>query len=339
MSILASAKKQDISAYTTKEDSCPQCQRMRYFNERMMLLVGPCYHRMCELCLDNTFSAGPAPCPECQRILRKNEFYQPIFEDLTVEREVRVRARMAAAYNKRQEDFKSLKDYNDYLEMVEDLTMKLLYEEDIDQTDSIIEKYKRENNAQIERNMSKRQREEKIQRMVLDQEKNKKQQLREEYLRQLEDEKREKVEAKNNIINALATSDKSAKEILKARAVQLKKSSLSNRNAGRKAQLELEALLKSATEGFYDDDDDIDIEEIDDGPFDPAESPYEPVVVKLREKYDDPTPAFRQGNLAAAGVTREMHQRYLIEGAMAGLFEPPFSDSAKSPSNMDTSAS
>ncbi|KAJ2787233.1 TFIIH/NER complex subunit [Coemansia interrupta] len=336
MSILASAEKQNLTPYTTKEDSCPQCQRMRYFNERMVLLVGPCYHKMCELCFENTFASGPAACPECQRVLRRNEYYQPIFEDLTVEREVRVRARMAAAYNKRQEDFKSLKDYNDYLEMVEDLTMKLLYEEDTSQTDSIIEKYKRENNAQIERNMSKRQREEMIQRKVLEQEKSKKLQLRDEYLRQLEDERREKIEAKNNIINALATSDKSAKEILKARTVQLKKSSLSNRNAGRKVQLELEALLKSAAEGFYDDDDDdIDVEEIDDGPFDPAESPYEPVIVRLREQYDDPTPAFRQGSLAA-GVTREMHQRYLIEGAMAGLFEPPFSGSAKSSNNEGT---
>ncbi|KAJ2235761.1 TFIIH/NER complex subunit [Coemansia sp. RSA 485] len=331
MSILPTAAKQDIPAFFSQDDSCPQCKSHRYLNSAMKLLVGPCYDKMCESCVHRIFDAGPAPCPECGRILRKNEFYQQVFEDVTVENEVRIRARMATAYNKRQADFKTLKDYNDYLEMVEDLTMKLLSGEDADLIEETIEKYKRENKALIESNLTKQQREEKIQRMILNQERSKRQQMRDEYIKQLAEEEREKTEAKNSLITALATSDKSAKDIIKTRSVQLKKSSLSNRNANRRAQLEIEALLRSATEGL--DEDDEDLEEVDDGPFDPTESPYEPVKITLREKYDDPTPAFRQGNLAAAGVTREMHQRYLLEGAMAGLFEPPLTIKAEESSN------
>ncbi|KAJ1646154.1 TFIIH/NER complex subunit [Coemansia erecta] len=332
MSILPTAAKQEIPAFFSQDDSCPQCKSHRYLNSSMKLLVGPCYDKMCEGCVHRIFDAGPAPCPECGRILRKNEFYQQVFEDVTVENEVRIRARMATAYNKRQTDFKTLKDYNDYLEMVEDLTMKLLSGEDTDLIEEIIEKYKRENKALIESNLTKQQREEKIQRMILNQEKSKRQQMREEYLKQLAEEEREKTEAKNSLINALATSDKSAKEIIKTRTVQLKKSSLSNRNSNRRAQLEIEALLKSATEGLDDDDEEM-AEDVDDGPFDPSESPYEPAKITLREKYDDPTPVFRQGNLAAAGVTREIHYRYLLEGAMAGLFELPLADKTDEASN------
>ena len=39
-----------------------------------------------------------------------------------VEREVDVRRRIAKSYNKRREDFKSLRAYNDYLEDVEEIS-------------------------------------------------------------------------------------------------------------------------------------------------------------------------------------------------------------------------
>ncbi|KAJ2722012.1 TFIIH/NER complex subunit [Coemansia sp. Benny D115] len=330
MSVLPSAKKQEIPAFNSQDDSCPQCKSERYLNPTMKLLVGPCYHKLCEACVIRTFDAGPAPCPECQRILRKNEFYQPIFEDLTVENEVRIRARMAQTYNKRQEDFKSLSDYNDYLEMVEELTLKQLYEEDADQVDYIIERYKRENIALIEKNQSKQQREDKLSMLSSMQRQLRKRQEHEEYLRKLEEEEREKIDARNSVIEALATSDKDAKEILKQKKVQLKKSSLSHRSSTRKAQLEIEALLRDAAENS---DDDMDQDEADDWEFDPEDSPYESVKIELRSKYDDPTPAFRQGSLTIAGVTREMHQRYLIEGALAGLFEMPLTQSSVASTN------
>ena len=64
-------------------------------------------------------------------------FIPQTFEDLTVEKEVAVRRRMAKEYvdfpllscvllttcrfNKKREDFGDLRQYNDYLEMVEDI--------------------------------------------------------------------------------------------------------------------------------------------------------------------------------------------------------------------------
>ncbi|KAJ1726068.1 TFIIH/NER complex subunit, partial [Coemansia biformis] len=71
MEVFAPAKSQSIPACRTEDDSCPQCKSGRYLNRNMKLLASPCYHRMCEECVSNRFDAGPAPCPECHRFLRK----------------------------------------------------------------------------------------------------------------------------------------------------------------------------------------------------------------------------------------------------------------------------
>src|ERR1700738_1742061 len=76
----------------------------------------------CETCIDRIFTLGPAPCPVCRRTLRKAKFRKQTFEDTMVEREVDVRRRIAKSYNKRREDFKSLRAYNDYLEDVEEIS-------------------------------------------------------------------------------------------------------------------------------------------------------------------------------------------------------------------------
>lgn len=49
----------------------------------------------CESCIDRLFTLGPAPCPLCNKILRKLAFTPQTFEDLEVEKEVAVRRRMA----------------------------------------------------------------------------------------------------------------------------------------------------------------------------------------------------------------------------------------------------
>ncbi|KAI9245249.1 CDK-activating kinase assembly factor MAT1-domain-containing protein, partial [Phascolomyces articulosus] len=105
-----------------EDAQCPVCKSDKYLTPNLKLLVSPCFHKMCESCIDRLFSAGPAPCPICQQILRKNQFMSQIFEDLEVEKEVRIRKRVNKVFNKRPEDFPSLRLYNDYLEEVEDIS-------------------------------------------------------------------------------------------------------------------------------------------------------------------------------------------------------------------------
>ena len=52
----------------------------------------------CESCIDRLFTLGPAPCPICNKILRKLAFTPQTFEDLTVEKEVAIRRRIAKEY-------------------------------------------------------------------------------------------------------------------------------------------------------------------------------------------------------------------------------------------------
>ncbi|CAK4033518.1 RNA polymerase II transcription factor B subunit 3 [Lecanosticta acicola] len=108
---------------------CPVCKTSRYMRPTMRLLINPsCYHKMCESCVDRIFSHGPAPCPSkgCDQTLRKNRFRQQTFEDIKVEREVDIRKSVAQVFNRREEDFETLKDYNDYLNEVEDITFNLI---------------------------------------------------------------------------------------------------------------------------------------------------------------------------------------------------------------------
>ena len=49
----------------------------------------------CESCIDRIFTLGPGPCPICGQIIRKAQFTPQTYEDLTVEKEVIIRKRVA----------------------------------------------------------------------------------------------------------------------------------------------------------------------------------------------------------------------------------------------------
>ncbi|MCJ1312642.1 TFIIH/NER complex subunit [Agyrium rufum] len=137
------------------EAICPVCKSSRYLNPQMRFLVNPeCYHKMCESCVDRIFSHGPAPCPVagCRKTLRKQRFRKQTFADITIEREVDIRRRVAGIFNKREMDFETLRDYNNYLEEVESLTFNLIERIDVDATERKLEKYQAENAESIIRN-------------------------------------------------------------------------------------------------------------------------------------------------------------------------------------------
>lgn len=111
------------------EESCPVCKTQRYFNKDMEFVINPeCYHRMCKTCMERIFRDGPNQCPYagCHKTLRLRGFKTAYFSDLGVEREVDIRRRVAAVFNKVEDDFDSLDSYNEYLERVEDLTDNLV---------------------------------------------------------------------------------------------------------------------------------------------------------------------------------------------------------------------
>jgi hypothetical protein len=85
------SKPQDLE----DEERCPVCRSTRFLNPSLVLFVSPCFHKMCQSCITRIFAAGSAPCPQCKTILRKNNFVQPTFEDMYVEKECGVRRRVS----------------------------------------------------------------------------------------------------------------------------------------------------------------------------------------------------------------------------------------------------
>ncbi|KAF9001935.1 CDK-activating kinase assembly factor MAT1-domain-containing protein [Cyathus striatus] len=214
------------SEYFSMDDQCPVCKSDRYLNPKLRLLVSSCYHKMCESCIDRLFTLGPAPCPICNKILRKLAFTPQTFEDLGVEKEVAVRRRIAKEFNKRCEDFPDLRSYNDYLEEVEDITFNLINDIDVPQTEARIAAYRAENAALIELNL---QREEAYAQALREQEeaeKHEREQRAADLRREEEEEREEREKGKREIIDKLETSDKdAAKVIARSRASQLKRAS------------------------------------------------------------------------------------------------------------------
>ncbi|KAE8224489.1 hypothetical protein CF319_g2627 [Tilletia indica] len=143
-----------ISEYWAQDDKCPQCKTDRLIAPKLRLLVSPCYHKMCESCVDRIFSLGSAPCPQCGTTCRKNQFGVQTFSDLGVEREVDVRRRVAKIYNKQEKDFPSMEAYNNYLEEVEEITFNLINNIDPTRTEARISQHEHANRSLITRNAS-----------------------------------------------------------------------------------------------------------------------------------------------------------------------------------------
>lgn len=64
-------------------------------------------------------------------------------------KEMSIRRRIARIFNKTREHFPTLKDYNDYLEEVEDMTFNLIEGIDVEAIEAKIARYEKENGEQI----------------------------------------------------------------------------------------------------------------------------------------------------------------------------------------------
>ncbi|CAF9915417.1 TFIIH/NER complex subunit [Imshaugia aleurites] len=229
-----------------EDDICPVCKSSRYLNPSMRFLVNPeCYHKMCESCVDRIFSHGPAPCPVagCARTLRKARFRRQTFEDLHIEREVDIRRRVAGVFNKREEEFESLRDWNNYLEEVENLTWNLLQGVEVKETEKKLDAYRRQNEAEIKQNAALESQE------IADSEaqfaaQKEQARLRREAARNEElDERREKEEGRREIIDMMAKGDGDADAIARESQKVILKKSTARRTAAEKSRQQAAAKV------------------------------------------------------------------------------------------------
>lgn len=90
------------------------------------LMFSVCSHQVCEKCLKTLFrNDTEVNCPICERLLKRPNFSNKYQEDLEMERDREVRIRIFSVYptllSSQVPENCTLPEYNDYLEMVEDL--------------------------------------------------------------------------------------------------------------------------------------------------------------------------------------------------------------------------
>lgn len=311
------------------DDICPVCKSNRYLNPSLTFLINPeCYHRMCSTCVDRIFTSGPASCPMpfCTKTLRKRGFHKAFFADLKIEREVDVRRRVGEVFNKRQEEFDGLRNWNDYLEEVEGLVFDLV-EGDVKtrvQAEERLRLFREKNAREIEANKQLNLEESEQQKY---REKSERAALNARRLAALQaenDEKADIAQSRMNALERLANSDASedAEAILrKAQKIVLKKSS-----ARRNMMESAPSLSKSTSAGL---DDGFTFRGLKAKKVVEAEKPYDPfgglsfvpTRYVVREEYDHEPIRHAKRDVAHMGggySLQEYYERTLFE-AFSGL--------------------
>jgi len=133
---------------------CPKCKANEFTNRGIVLMINECGHSLCQNCVENMFVRNVNKCPheDCGKMLKKSNFWIQQFDDPTIEREIYIRKRISKTYNLQQDDFSTLREFNNYLEHVEEMVFRLVSEIDVDQTEAEIKQYKEQNSEIIERN-------------------------------------------------------------------------------------------------------------------------------------------------------------------------------------------
>ncbi|ORD96578.1 TFB3 [Hepatospora eriocheir] len=117
---------------TETELKCLICKIDSFIDPSIKLYISPCLHQVCEVCLFKVFDLTPSPCPQCGTLLRRINFMAPTFEDIAVEREIKVRRFLNKYYGKYlkmiDENFNPAlnKEVDDWLEKYESYLFELL---------------------------------------------------------------------------------------------------------------------------------------------------------------------------------------------------------------------
>lgn len=219
-----------------EEDGCPRCKTTKYRNPSLKLLVNICGHTLCDNCVELLFvkgknfivdqifmklqiffTPGANTCPECNIPLRRNNYRVQLFDPM-VEKELDIRRRILRDYNKKEDDFPTLEDFNMYLEEIEEVIFNLCNNIDILETNKKIESYKKENRDQILKNKQRMGREEVEIEILLEQEKEMAEMRKKEILNLEELSKKKKTIEKEKLIDELMFSSENAQSILKTYA-------------------------------------------------------------------------------------------------------------------------
>ncbi|KAK5045286.1 hypothetical protein LTR84_009392 [Exophiala bonariae] len=133
---------------TLAPNKCPVCGSDPRTHPGLRFKINTkCYHRICEGCVDRNFSSGKAECPVggCHVNLWKREWRTQTFEDLKIEREVEIRKKVNRVLERQEVEFESKRDFDDFLELREELIMNLVFRTDVAATNRKLKEYAQAN--------------------------------------------------------------------------------------------------------------------------------------------------------------------------------------------------
>ncbi|KAI9718475.1 MAG: TFIIH/NER complex subunit [Chrysothrix sp. TS-e1954] len=266
---------------TQTDESCPNCRKTRYMNPSIKFLISRvCYHKMCSGCRDRIFAAGPANCPiaGCKHTLRLAQFTPQRFEDVQIEREVDIRRRVAEVFNRREEEFEDLQVWNDYLEMVENLTYELIFGDAKQQAEAKgrLERYKEANGRSIGRNATAEREQVKSLEARGRQEKEVARAHRVAAKKEYDDEVKAKADKEQRIVQQLASGEGDAQGIVNQE----------ERDARKKAGVAKKTALAARADATMNGNDAFVIRGLKKREAPPKEMPYEPFGgLELKREY------------------------------------------------------
>ena len=180
----------------------------------MKLKVNPeCWHRMCESCVERIFGHGPAQCPivGCKRTLRRARFRDQTFEDLKVEQEIEIRKEINELIRMRQDDYSNLREYNDFLEDMEEITFRLINDKNPKEARASLDEYRARHAPEIAANIEQDKKDlTEFAAMTIEQ-RERELQNRQSAMRQLEEEEKFKGEQERAFRERLAKGDNANK--------------------------------------------------------------------------------------------------------------------------------
>lgn len=308
------------------DQACPRCKTTKYRNPSLKMMVNVCGHTLCESCVDLLFLKGSGSCPDCKIPLRRANFRVQLFEDAMVEKEVNIRKRVLRDFNKREDDFATLREYNDYLEDVETIIYNLANNIDVLETHKKIEQYKKDNKDQITKSKTKIGRHEYELEEMIELERQKEEEKRMELVKQEMEAKKKKIREKEALIDELTFSEGNAKNIVETFASAIQASKKESKTTAPKVT-QFSTGIKFSNQGSQNY---MSVPKIDEGPLysytpirQPTEGPTPPGWRELQARGYVAHVRVESSAERAGGFKAHVACLRALQEAMAGLYHNP----------------
>lgn len=150
-------------------DACAQCGAKQatatdlVADEVQFEVNKTCGHKFCKNCLHDQFTnqgKRQFACAKCQSLgqqvmVKREKLSKKSLDSIEADKDTRIRAKVKEIFNRREENFATLLEFNDYEEEVEDVIFNLVHDLKVDEMKEKITKYQKDNEEQIVLNQGK----------------------------------------------------------------------------------------------------------------------------------------------------------------------------------------